>query len=55
MNGSHAFRDNLPRNNYVQWISRTPYTIALGINENGAIVGFYEDQAGVQHGFLFTN
>jgi probable HAF family extracellular repeat protein len=29
------------------------YTVALGINDNGQVVGYY-DKNGVQHGFLAT-
>src|SRR5713226_7707791 len=28
------------------------WTVALGINDSGQIVGFYSDTSGVRHGFL---
>jgi probable HAF family extracellular repeat protein len=53
---SDGFRDNLLRNIYFQLsFPNAEYTIPKGINDSGSIVGFYADQAGVEHGFLFTN
>lgn len=55
MNGIDGFRYNLPRNSYLTLdFPNAIYTICDGVNDSGDVVGFYEDQAGVEHGFLYT-
>ena len=53
---NEGFRFNLNTKGYLKLqVPNSIVTSCFGINDNGTIVGYYEDKAGVQHGFSGPN
>lgn len=53
---NEGFRFNVSTNAYLKvQVPNSIVTLCYGINDNGTMVGYYEDKAGVEHGFSGPN